>query len=270
MELLSRSSSPSPRTPSLLAIRSLSNPGEERAASVASLIFSESSYATPQRRTVAYAVGPATHSPDIIPFPIESQLPLSFEPKDKEKTPVSYTGSYRLGEKSLPCIQQPPQRSSCGTAALLMLIAPFLREGTLSDDFWRWYGSTGLTNADDLKERVHAENLEIQTRAIFFHTSSIIERMKGEAHAYDHLVSIASRIEVFDHLIRPNRLPCIVSITHPVLHGHWILIDSIDRESSMVFIRDPYSGKAYRLSIPNFLENWPESDEVKVIYLERK
>lgn len=50
------------------------------------------------------------------------------------------------------------------------------------------------------------------------------------------------------NLLDESGQPVLASIDHPKLGGHWILIDHVNLEEKQVDIRDPYTGKAYRVS----------------------
>jgi len=54
----------------------------------------------------------------------------------------------------------------------------------------------------------------------------------------------------------------MLSITHEHIAGHWIILDEINEIEKTADIRDPYSGKAFRLSFDELQKNLGEEDEL--------
>ena len=119
----------------------------------------------------------------------------------------------------------------CAAASLLMLCTDAMRRGddlpTPDTAFSRWIAQCTSTNFRNLTEKA----------ALFQLTLKDVEITKE-----DSLEEIHDKIE-------SSTLSVIASIEHPTLSGHYILIDEVDLTgpTAFVYIRDPFSGKAYKV-----------------------
>lgn len=144
-------------------------------------------------------------------------------------------------------IVQQISKKDCGAAAFLMLFTDLMRldENKLnfSDPIWKWATSCSLINAASLLEKCNPflKNSSYQLERKIF-------RIEGD----DENAIIASSKEVIideiQSILKTSKFSVILSITHPEIKGHWIVVDSIDREKNEIYIRDPFSGKAYLLT----------------------
>ena len=100
------------------------------------------------------------------------------------------------------------------------------------------------TNKKPLEKRPTAQNtIENQklNEALFKDIASILERSSHSA---------------------------ILSITHPKLAGHWVVVDELNIDENQVTIRDPYSAYAYRFSLEELSDMLPPDDgRVSLVYI---
>ena len=73
-------------------------------------------------------------------------------------------------------------------------------------------------------------------------------------------ISLDKPLDEITNELAKTGLPVIVSITHPTLSGHWIVVDKIT--ATDVFIRDPNSGSAYQIPHKT-MEDYLTSDETQ-------
>lgn len=122
---------------------------------------------------------------------------------------------------------------SCGAAALLMLYIDITYQNripfSLTKPFWDWYRTCDLTTPEFLIKK--------------FEQLANLSSMELRSQQLDPK-SIEANLRTLEN--QTARSPVILSITHPVIRGHWILLDAIKGED--VYIRDPYSGCAYKIT----------------------
>lgn len=123
---------------------------------------------------------------------------------------------------------------SCGSAALLMLYTDIVRHTkipfSLEEEFWDWSAQQELANQDHLCNATQHTNLSAHQMGLGY--------TKLDQGPEKNILALEKQIA--------SGMPVIVSITHPVLEGHWILLDAIKGDE--VYIRDPHSGFAYKIS----------------------
>jgi hypothetical protein len=137
----------------------------------------------------------------------------------------------------IAAVQQPlEEKPTCGPGCVLMIALQNM-EKLNNDLFWSWYGSTRLANATSLLNGFKA--LAIPAKICR------LTRSELDSSVEHKVVDSAGAIAHLKETIQMTNQPVIVAITHPVLMGHWIIIDGFDNVCA--FIRDPYTGKAFAL-----------------------
>ncbi len=178
--------------------------------------------------------GKKSEKPTQDPFPnrfdvtLGSALPNLTVPQDLSsfaRTTLTYTD----GEATRNiCKQHLPK--SCGGAALFMLLTDLVRKDQkpreIKPEFWTWYANCEMARVDEI-QRIAKETAGI--------TLTI-----SKAPTKTPLTYLKKLLESSNHSI-------ISAITHPQLHGHWIIIDKIT--DTHTNIRDPNTGSAF--SVPN-------------------
>jgi len=144
---------------------------------------------------------------------------------------------------------------SCGATALFMLYTDLVRsqETTmkLPMDFWDWYARCDLTQGKDLIYQAKT------------HTNLLKRGFKLSSTT----LNISKRSDpTLIKLLLSKGYPVICSITHKEIAGHWIVIDHFEGEH--FYVRDPFVGKAYRITAKELLEN-TAGDPQTCLYLER-
>lgn len=131
--------------------------------------------------------------------------------------------------------------TDCGATAILMLLTDIVRKTDkalpIADEFWRWYSTCELADA-----------------------SQIARHAKNDA-GIELAISKAPQDTPLEHLktlIDSSGYPVISGITHPQLHGHWIVVDRIN--DTHTYIRDPKTGGAYM--IPNEIMSTYYDEEI--------
>lgn len=222
---------------------------------------------------------PAKHSP----------LPEAYEPY-KTAIPLSANGilslnlvrnvlqfidikgyySVSTGEKI--CIQQPEQNKSCGVGVLFMLMNDHKIQVLESkqEEFARWSLHSQLLNNDKLVQAAH-DMTNVHSMGLEFKTKTLEEYRfpAGISFGFNsasYSSQFSSLISILKGLIDKSGSSIIIDITHDKLSGHWILLDEIQK--NLVFIRDPYKGKAYCLSYDELFQNIWGSD-LKLVYVDK-
>lgn len=184
---------------------------------------------TPRRRTHhRKPVGP------LFPNEIRSTLVGRDLPIQTSLGVYTPTSAYQLSGVSHPLIKQASSKD-CGSAAALMLLSSL---GIISDQqiklperFVSWLGGP-LYNRGDMDAGI-----------------SLVLTSSTPYKVNSAKLSMDNPLDDVQNELRATGLPVIVSITHPTLSGHWIVVDAVN--STTTTIRDPNTGKAYQ--IPNSL-----------------
>lgn len=250
---------------------------------------------SPERKTQYISVPPTPHRRKTrrpkLPFSIASRAPLDERPDtvrnwtrllDPERQCcriLDVQGVYEL-EKSLLCVKQPPQKQSCAAGASLMLLSHLIPENPrlLKDGFWKWYSEVCLANTKEvittLSSQTDLSSLNLEVKGIYFNNPGSVNWLINnekpfKGYSYEAIERRdLSFIRHLDHLQNANgKFPLIVSVTNPEIAGHWIVIDRFDHAQERAYLRDPFTGRAYAIPYAELYQNWPEDDEVKVIYL---
>lgn len=138
-------------------------------------------------------------------------------------------------------LYQQNSSKDCGGAALLMVFTDLMRNdsslGLIDSAFLTWVSRSYQTEAQEIIAQAKKHQLN-------FHS----EKLRNK-----------TALETIQKHIRSMDLPVIVSITHPIICGHWIVVDGI--ENGFVFIRDTHSGEAYCIPSKDFLSFLDEDIE---------
>jgi hypothetical protein len=185
-------------------------------------------------------------------------------------------------------IKQPAESKSCGAMALTMILTDCLRQYSIrnkdlskqknffSDDYWNWCATCSLAKISTLfevvKNKTKIEDLGFEIKTKFYHKdSSVLEYQKNEGNypsETEFFLGSDNKAVLRDiQTILEKSRGVIVTITHPIVDGHYIVIDLI--KDNKISFRDSYSGEAYCLSEEEFFLNWPEEEYcgVKCFYL---
>jgi len=156
---------------------------------------------------------------------------------------ISQTEKYGL---DFPLIEQPPQKSSCGTAACLMaaLTATGFDIKTIKNlpkDFLNWYTTASLTRAKDIVQQLAI--LGKKGEWITFRTDKQSDAEKNQTFI-DVKDAKATVEKIKEQLDTPEKT-IILAITHERLDGHWVVLNQMN--SDQFLLRDPYSGKGFNV-----------------------
>lgn len=154
---------------------------------------------------------------------------LQIQYKSKEYTPEGSMEPHIILKQNI--------LNDCGGASAAMLLSDvILKDAKLvkcddrsCENFQNWCALRTLTKPEDLKKGLKLalnDTVKVQTGNLPLDAAQAFKQI----HA----------------LHRESELPIIVSIEHPIIRGHWILIDKVT--DTHAFIRDPASGKAYKIT----------------------
>lgn len=136
----------------------------------------------------------------------------------------------------IAAVQQPIQeKPTCGPGCVLMIATQHVEKLADNEPFWHWYTTTRLANASSLLNGFRA--LEIPAKICRL---TVSELPSGVEHKV--VDSKGALAHVKETILATNQ-PVILAITHPILMGHWIIVDGFDKGCAL--IRDPYTGKAF-------------------------
>ena len=203
---------------------------------------------------------------EIIPYSNEIQtyyFPIPFVDKRLEDFKSK---AFHLNDRILTIIKQKVSYASCGQTCALMLALDHLhRKGLsnlnkmhISDAFMKWVMGKNLTNEKALALRLNEEGFTpiilyfkkklnedkkiCESKTLQIRENSIESRTIYFKSAYDILFKIQK-------ILKENKykFSICLSVDHPKLCNHRIIIDEI--KNNKVYIREPYSGKAYKVPI---------------------
>lgn len=280
-----------PATPTTTPPRAAPQPKiDSRAQAAMKRAFSNACMESPPPRTGPKMPPPMPSRPskkakEEAPRPIfegtmlkRSQAPLKILVPGDAAPYVYDRGVYQVGDREELCIKQPPQDQSCGAGAALMLMTHFLEidsDLTLLDTFWPWYLKASLASQTEvmnaLQTHTNLSERGYEARSMFFHSHERIadHSCKRPNITYEGIDNPREALlNKLQQVMTDSQSPIILSITNPLVAGHWILLDEI--AESCVYVRDPYSGNAFKLPIEELFENWPPDDEVTIVYLTKE
>jgi hypothetical protein len=175
--------------------------------------------------------------------------------EERVPTKISMKYAYASGDKVHTLIAQASSKS-CGATAFLMLYTDLVRAGMLfelSQDFWTSYANSYLDDMHSCLERAKLTNMHAQGYKL---TSEFLQNPPE-----NNLIRLGQ-------LLQESGFPIILSITHPTLGGHWIVLDAIVETS--FHIRDPKSGKAFKIPHATMLIYFDEEIGEKCLYIIKK
>jgi len=142
----------------------------------------------------------------------------------------------------VPVIQQPIQeKPTCGPGCVLMLALSAMENLIHSDDFWSWYGGTRLANSTSLINAFRL--LSIEAKICRLTSASKAPNLDDSIN--HKILDPKDAVATVKDAIHNTRNPVILAITHPILKGHWIIVDGF--ENGCAFIRDPFTAMAFAL-----------------------
>lgn len=151
---------------------------------------------------------------------------------------------------SFPTIQQTAQRSSCGTAAVLMAYLTSFPKWSeqldlIPDPFWDWYKQSELSSASTLVSKLLFLQKKPDPQWIKFNKTASEEALNDR---YTEILAIDGSAAVVEmkKILKNPQDTLILAITHPELEGHWIVVNQLEDDSFLV--RDPYSGRGFILN----------------------
>ena len=131
-----------------------------------------------------------------------------------------------------------------------------LTPGTFSDDFIRWFNHGATTKAEDLADKLGEEGFFSQ-KVCFFDSIESFNINEGYTNEifYNDPINI---IRFIEKTIRETGNSFIIAIDHKDIGGHWVIIDEISADENhnpFVYIRDPYTAKAYKVPVDEFAKS---------------
>jgi hypothetical protein len=161
---------------------------------------------------------------------------------------------YRLPSgRHVLAIQQPnPETSSCGPGCALMIAADHQKvEYAFGDeDFIQWYGDNEITDAKSMQRAF--QMLKISCKVFQFTTDKDYALSEGDAEHYNLKRGKDSKdaIKFMKATIKSTKSSLMTAITHPILAGHWVIIDEFNPGN--VYGRCPRFGIAFCVSEKEF------------------
>ena len=229
------------------------------------------------QRTKTYHIVPATPgakrrraSSDRIQFLFTGAIASESSPfQSFLRTHSIQSSQYENSGRTYTIVKQTGTKT-CGASCSMMLAldviakrhvdqAPASAEGQPSaelftEDFIRWFHGSGLTKGPDLIFQLKREGfspvlLTISKNKSEYEISEIdyTERAEGETQSYK---TVENPVAFLSRKLRETNNSIIVSISHRIIAGHWIILDQISQinKDEFAFIRDPFTGKAYKIT----------------------
>jgi hypothetical protein len=171
---------------------------------------------------------------NVFPNPLPS-FPDDFFKNLEVPKGIELSNFYFLKEKKHTLIQQSSSKD-CGAAALLMLYTNVMRSrnkiSPFNPEFWEWYSNSILRDAQGIVTG-----------------SQLLKGIKLEVRILKE--EDQNKLDLIKTHMDQSGFSCIVSISEPI-GGHWIVVDEIGEK--YVYIRDPNSGTAYKISRKNLID----------------
>ncbi len=170
--------------------------------------------------------------------------------------------SYRLPSGRIVCaVQQPIQeKPTCGPGVVLMIaldVVQNMRQVADNARFWGWYGGTRLSNAESLTNGLKC--LELPFKITKFVNNKDYVPTEDAQQIEHKLADSAVAIADIKATLASTQNSVILSITHPILKGHWIIVDGF--QDGNAWIRDPYLGEAFAVPETS-LSRWLMDNEM--------
>jgi len=156
-------------------------------------------------------------------------------------------------------VQQRPSGTPCGFGCMMMLFfdrilgaenpkAEYKRQSQAENSYIdQFYKSDELTSAFKLQKDAEMFETGVTLRVIAFAKKNFAPTEK-----VDELVQVATHAGIVKSLKAKLKKggSIIQAINHPHLKGHWVIVDEFSK--GHFYIRDPFSGKAYKVSEAEF------------------
>ncbi|MDB2614216.1 hypothetical protein N9Y92_03555 [Chlamydiales bacterium] len=186
----------------------------------------------------------------------------------KNSFPISFGKSYVLGANNKTVIKQIKQKD-CGAFALLMLFSDILREKmqnnfTMNFRLSSWINGASTIGEDQIIAGSEILNFNKYSQELKPHyytfPGTTTEKTPSTTvnSAHELLNLLALKIQNTAHSI-------ILSIQHPRIKGHWVVIDQIN--DTNVTFRDSMLGVAHAVTRAEFTTTLPDDELVKCLYL---
>ena len=147
--------------------------------------------------------------------------------------------------KIVAAVQQPIQeKPTCGPGCVLMLGLGNIEQMIGSDDFWTWYSGTRLANGESIATALRHLSIPATICRLTRCSANISPDLDNPLIEYQKLEP-KEAVAFVKKVIEMTGKPVILAITHPILKGHWIIVDGFQNGS--VYIRDPYTRTAFAL-----------------------
>lgn len=238
----------------------------------------------------------AEQTEEIFCKPITNATAISseFDALLKEQA-IFNTRTYHLSGRTLAIIQQTGKRTS-GAASMMIALdillkrkkcpieekvgakrkrepsksTPQTSKKLFTDDFFHWFHESTLTRGQDLVSNLEKEGFHPSLVSFLKENSSPIEPTPDET-----VIFFKNRIDILQSIsrtINQTKNSVIISMNHSKIGSHWIIIDKIEvgihKKIIGVFVRDPFTGKAYFVTPIDLINNFDDSNvKIEAIYL---
>ncbi|MFA6118314.1 MAG: hypothetical protein WC688_00160 [Parachlamydiales bacterium] len=178
--------------------------------------------------------------------------------------------------KKLSIVKQISNKS-CGAASALMVMLDLIdeeiknspempKELPISNNFMNWFYDSSLSDSSDLirhlKEKFspvqiafcadpNTTSLPDSRKNPVGDASQSFVNMEQDEPIEKEIIWVDSGFKTLykiHEIILETENSFIMSITHPIVQGHWIVIDNMDFVKEQVYLRDPNTGFAYKAS----------------------
>jgi hypothetical protein len=223
--------------------------------------------------------------------PITSVIQSEFETYLKEHA-ITCSSAYTLSNRTFTIIKSTAPQTSGSTAAMMIALdqiqkrkiivnvsssteqqsdkqSPTKKE-LISEDFLRWVIDGETKNGHDLKDHLKNEGFNPVLVYFFSNLASIDPSDESDNIYFYDRMEIIHRISA---IIEDTGNSVIIAINPKIISSHWIIIDEICLDPSngqtYTYVRDSYSGKAYRIASDDLLTAFDEnSGKVEAVYIQ--
>ncbi len=202
-----------------------------------------------------------------LPMALAGKSPIAFL---QSKISMPLVGSMYASPigPNIAVIQQPvPEKPTCGPGCVLMIGLTHMEKLIGSDKFWGWYSTTRLSNGESLLKGLR--HLEIHAKVCKMTDASMPVQSDSENPDIERkFLDPKAAVPFVRETIQTTGNPVILAITHPIVKGHWIIVDGFQNECAL--IRDPYTGRAFAVPVETLSKWLLEKDRVQeMVYFPR-
>lgn len=191
---------------------------------------------------------------------IQNVIRQPFSRKLTSKATQIYSGisnfAYQTPSGREHCLIKQRGSKNCGGAASLMFTLSFLGQDILTEAYLNHCDNLCLASSRQIVSGIHK------------YVKSDVARFEiyDDRSSPQALIDLDIFLQFLKDKLTSSDASIIVGIQHEQLEGHYIVLDEYSEE--FFYIRDPFSGSAFRLTAEEFKENIDPECGISIVFKE--